>query len=94
MMQFPDDLSIAKPPARPDDEVLQTNCRSLKARLSNSEAKCERLRRRVAELDKRLKAAEAERDQANAIAEDLYDFFRKRVREVANRKKGYERPGD
>ena len=77
-----------------DAKDFQERCRSLTTRLSEREAECERLRRRVAELEERLKATESERDQANAIAEDLYGFFRKSVQEVVSRKKGSGRPGD
>lgn len=62
-------------------------CRALLLRLSEQTAECERLRRRVARLEERAEAAEADRDQANAIAEDLYDFFRRRVREIVDRKR-------
>ena len=55
-------------------------------RLSQESAECERLRAHVAELGERLEAAEVERDQANAIAEDLYEFFRNRIRETVDRK--------
>jgi hypothetical protein len=62
-------------------------CRMLLVRLHQQTAECERLSDRVATLSERLEAAEAERDQASAIAEDLYDFFRRRVREVVDRGK-------
>jgi hypothetical protein len=46
------------------------------------------LRDRVAVLEERLKATEAERDQANAIAEILYDdYFRGHLRIAAARKR-------
>jgi hypothetical protein len=34
---------------------------------------------RLAELDERLKASEAERNQANAIANDPYELFENRI---------------
>jgi hypothetical protein len=40
----------------------------------------------VGRLDERLEAVETERDQANAIAEDLYECFRNRVRETVYRR--------
>lgn len=94
VMRLSGDPAVAEPSARPHDAGRQEHPRSLAVRLSESEAECQRLRQRVAELDERLKAAEAERDQANAISEDLYDFFRKRLREAASRKKGYGKLGD
>jgi hypothetical protein len=45
----------------------------------------------VTELAELLEAAEAGRDQANAIAEVVYEFFRKRVRETVDRKQGTRR---
>ena len=66
-------------------------CRALLVRLSEQDAECERLRNRVARLVERLEAVEAERDQANTIAEDMYGFFRRRVREVVDRKRKPER---
>jgi hypothetical protein len=75
---------------KPQPEEWQELCRSLLMRLSQKGAECESLRARVAELGERLEAAEAERDQANAIAEDLYEFFRNRVRETVDRR---ESPG-
>ena len=62
-------------------------CRALLIRLSQQTAEYERLRSRAARIEERAEAAEAERDQANAIAEDLYSFFRKRVREVVDQRK-------
>ena len=94
VVRLPEETALADPPAKPHNGGRQESGRSLEIRLSESEAECESLRQRVAELEERLKAAETERDQANAIAEDLYEFFRKRVREIANRKKGYGKLGD
>jgi hypothetical protein len=95
VMQLPGDLALAnntRETGRPDPEPdgWQELSRSLLIRLSQKNAECERLRERVMELGERLEAAEAERDQANAIAEDLYEFFRNRVRETVDRK---ETPG-
>ena len=75
-----------KPSAKPQPEEWQELCRSLLIRLSQKNAECERLRACLTELGERLEAAEAERDQANAIAEDLYEFFRNHVREIADRR--------
>ena len=95
VMRFSSDVASAedpretgrlKPSAKPQPEEWQELCRSLLIRLSQKSAECERLHARVAELGERLEAAEAERDQANAIAEDLYEFFRNRVRETVDRR--------
>ncbi len=97
VMRFSSDVASAedpretgrlKPSAKPQPEEWQELCRSLLIRLSQKNSECERLRSRVAELGERLEAAEAERDQANAIAEDLYEFFRNRVRETVDRREG------
>jgi hypothetical protein len=94
VMRFSSDVSLAgdsrepgdlKPSAMAHPEEWQELCRSLLTRLSEKSAECERLCVRTAELDKRLEAVEAERDQANAIAEDLYEFFRSRTREIGSR---------
>jgi hypothetical protein len=71
---------------KPGPEEWQELCRSLLIRLSQKNSECERLSARVEELGERLEAAESERDQANAIAEDLYEFFRNRVRETVDRR--------
>ena len=71
----------------PTQEEWRDLCRSLLIHLSEQTAECERLRVRVARLEERVEAAEDERDQSNAIAEDLYDFFSRRVREVVDSKK-------
>ncbi len=91
VMQLPGDLGLAnntRGTGRPGPELggWQELSRSLLIRLSQKNAECERLRDRVTELGEQLEAAEAERDQANAIAEDLYEFFRNRVRETVDRK--------
>jgi hypothetical protein len=97
VMRFSSDVASAgdpretgrlKPSAKPQPEDWQELSRALLIRLSQKSAECERLRARMAELGERLEAAEAERDQANAIAEDLYEFFRKRVRETVDRREG------
>ena len=93
VMRFSCDVSSAgdrtgrlKPSAKPGSDEWQEICRSLLTELSEKDAECERLRARVTELGELLEAAEAERDQANAIAEDLYEFFRNRVRETVDRR--------
>ncbi len=75
-------------------EELDALCRALLVRLSKQTAECQSLRNRVARLEERLEAVEAERDQANTIAEDLYDFFRRRVKEVVDRKSRPEGHGE
>jgi hypothetical protein len=95
VMRFSSDVSSAaepsglKPSAKPQSEEWQELCRSLLRRHSQTSAECEKLRARVKELEDQLYAAETERDQANAMAEDLYEFFRNRVRETVD---GRERP--
>ncbi len=93
VMRFSCDVSPAgdqtgrlKPSAKLGSDEWQEICRSLLAELSEKSAECERLSARMTELGERLEAAEAERDQANAIAEDLYEFFRNRVRETVDRR--------
>ena len=68
-------------------EEWRALCRALLIQLSEHTAECERLRGRMARLEERAEAAEAERDQSNAIAEDLYGFFRRRMREDVDRKR-------
>jgi hypothetical protein len=80
-----------EPSAKPEPAGWQELCRSLLIRLSQKSAECERLHVRVTELDERLQAAE--RHQANAIAEDMYEFFRKRARQVVDRKQMSRRRG-
>ena len=77
------------PLADPEPGGWQELCHSLLIRLSQKSAECERLRVRETELDERLRAAE--RDQA--IAEDIYGFSRKRVRQVADRRQRSRRRG-
>lgn len=84
VMRLPGDMAFEELQGSEGEREL---CRSLLIRLSQKNAECERLRARVAELSERLEAAEAERDQANAIAEDLYEFFRNRVRETVSRRR-------
>ncbi len=97
VMRFSSDVASAghpretgrlKPSAKPHPEEWQELCRSLLIWLSQKSAECEELCARVKELGERLEAVEAERDQANAIAEDLYEFFRNRVRETVDRREG------
>lgn len=68
-------------------------CGALLLELSRETTECEELRAREAALAERLEAVEAERDQANAIAEDLYQGFRERVRRVQDRKRSLEKLG-
>lgn len=84
-------LPVSVPPrdgvTEPTQEEWRELCRTLLLRLSEQSAESERLRIKVARLKERAEAAEEERDQANAIAEDLYGFFRRRVGEVLDRKR-------
>lgn len=74
----------------PTQEEWRALCRGLLVRLSAQSAECERLSIHAAGLEARVEAAEAERDQANAIAEDLYSFFRRRVQEVVDHRTNLE----
>lgn len=94
VMKLPDEVASAdqwraEHPDYPREQTLaasQELCRALLVRLSQQTAECEMLRDRVAVLEERLKAAEEERDQANAIAETLYDdYFREHLRIAASR---------
>ena len=71
----------------PTQEEWRAICRALLIQLSEQTAECERLRSRVALSEERAASAEAERDQSNAIAEDLYGFFRRRVQDDMDRKR-------
>jgi 16S rRNA C967 or C1407 C5-methylase (RsmB/RsmF family) len=80
VMRFSSDVAAAgapretgrlKPSAKPGPEEWQEICRSLLTRLSQKSAECETLRARVEELGEQLEAAQAERNRANAILEDL-----------------------
>lgn len=61
-------------------------CQVLLARIYQQTLENEVLGKRVEQLEERLGAAEDERDQANAIAENLYQNFREHVRRVRRRK--------
>jgi hypothetical protein len=100
VMRFASDVASAgdqtgrlKPSAKPQPEEWQEPCRSLLIRLSEKSAECEGLRDRVTELGEQLEAAAEERDQANIIAENLYEFFRDRVREAVERRETSGRRG-
>ena len=96
LMKLPDEVTSAdhwrvEHTEYPREQTLaasQELCRALLGRLSQQTAECEMLRDRVAILEERLKVTEEERDQANAIAETLYDdYFREHLRIAAARKK-------
>jgi hypothetical protein len=89
----PREAGPSDPVAKPEPEGWQELCRSLLIRLSQKNAECEKLSARVTELGEQLEAAEAARDQANAIAEDLYEFFRNRVRETVDSREESGRRG-
>jgi hypothetical protein len=79
------------PSAEPGPGRWQELCHALLMQLSQERAECERLRVRVTELEERLEVAE--RDQVNAIGEDVHEVFRKRVRQVADRRQRSRRRG-
>ena len=91
VMRLPASVSSQDRVEEPTQEALRDLCRELLIQLSEQTAECERLHGHAARLEERVEAAEAERDQSNAIAEDLYGFFRRRVREDVDRKKNPER---
>jgi hypothetical protein len=75
------------PSGEPGLEEWQEYCRLLLEQLSRRTAAYERLRCREAKLVERLHAVEAELDQANTIAEKLYEFFRNHVKDVSDQKR-------
>lgn len=91
MISLPASVASRSRDEEPTQEEWRALCRGLLVRLSAQSAECERLRIHAAGLEARVEAAEAERDQANAIAEDLYGFFRRRVREVVDHRTNLER---
>lgn len=74
------------PSGEPELEEWQEYCRLLLEQLIKRTASYERLRRRDAKLLERLHEVEAEPEQANTIAEKLYEFFRNHVKEVSDQK--------
>lgn len=91
LMRLPASVSSLDRVEEPTREEWRALCRALLIQLSEQIAECEGLRGHVARLEERAEAAEAERDQSNAIAEDLYGFFRRRMREDVERKRKPER---
>jgi hypothetical protein len=87
VMRLPASVPARDRVEEPTQEEWRDLCRVLLVRLSKQTAECERLRIRAARLEERVEAAEDERDQSNAIAEDLYGFFRQRMQEVVDRRK-------
>jgi hypothetical protein len=87
LMRLPATVSSRDRGDEPTQEEWRALCRALLIQLSEQTAECEELRDRAARLEERAEEAEAERDQSNAIAEDLYGFFRRRVREDVERKR-------
>lgn len=75
------------PAGGPELEEWQEYCRLLLKQLLRRTAAYERLRCREAKLVERLHAVEAELDQANTIAEELYEFFRNHVKDVSDQKR-------
>jgi hypothetical protein len=61
-------------------------CLVLLERIYQQDLENEALGKRVEQLEERLAEAEDERDQANAIAENLYQNFRDHIRRVRRRK--------
>jgi hypothetical protein len=87
VMRLPASVASLARVEEPTQEEWRSLWRAVLIQLSQQTAECERLRDRVARLEERAEKAEAERDQSNAIAEDLYGFFRRRVQEDVDRKR-------
>lgn len=94
------DLRETEPRRRTEDQEISVEgwkglCRILLIRLFDQAVEYAQLRERMRDLDDQLKRAEEERDQANAVAEDLYEFFREHMREVAeNKSPGEDAPAE
>lgn len=95
VMKLPDEVGSVEfredePPVGPQEPAptaCQELCQALLVELSRRIAVCEMLHYRVAILGERLQAVEEERDQANIIAEHLYEHLRENIRITAARKK-------
>jgi hypothetical protein len=87
VMRLPASVASRARVEEPTREEWRSLWRAVLIQLSQQTAECERLRDRAARLEERAEEAEAERDQSNAIAEDLYGFFRRRVQEDVDRKR-------
>lgn len=69
------------------DREWQDLCEALLPLAYSHFVECGILRERVKELEKRIREAEEERDTSDRIAEDLYQFFSRTARRVANAKR-------
>lgn len=78
--------SPSEEPTAPGEE-WQELCQTLLWLAYSHFVECEVLRERVEELGERVKRVEEERDTSDRIAEDLYQFFSRTARRVANRKR-------
>lgn len=58
-------------------------CRILLIRLFDQAVESTRLREQMRDIGERLERVGEERDQANAVAEDLYQYFREHMRGVS-----------
>lgn len=81
------------PSGEPQLEEWQEYCRLLLEQLIRRTAAYERLRSRETKLVERLHEVESELDQANTIAEKLYEFFRNHVKDVSDQKRRNPRRG-
>lgn len=73
------DLREIEPRSRLEDSTIPVEgwkglCRSLLIRLFEQTVEYTQLRERMRDLGERLERIEEERDQANAVADDLYEF--------------------
>ena len=83
-----EDQCEAAPQGRTENpsESWRGLCQMLLARVHQQALENEALGRRVEELEEQSEAMKVERDQANAVAESLYQNFRDHVRRVRCRK--------
>ncbi|MGI8911880.1 MAG: hypothetical protein ACR2JR_15200 [Rubrobacteraceae bacterium] len=89
------DLAETEPRGRLEDSAISVEgwkglCRILLIRLFDQAVESTQLREQLRDLGARLERVEEERDQANAVSEDLYAFFREHMREVAENKSANE----
>lgn len=89
------DLRETEPRSRTEDQTISVEgwkglCRILLIRLFDQAVEYTQLREQMRDLNDQLERVEEERDQANAVAEDLYEYFREHIREVSENKSPVE----
>jgi hypothetical protein len=85
------DLREAGSRGQPEEAAITVEgwkglCRLLLVRLFEQASECAQLREEIGDLDRQLQRVEEERDQANAVADDLYEYLREDMREVSEDK--------